>query len=63
MDKVIKVDYAMGERVRIRVNDMRGKINGIWLDVAGLKYNVEWVDSESSAIHTKWFVKSELDLL
>ena len=62
-DKTVEVDYVMGERVRIRVNDTRGTINGIWIDVAGIKYNVEWVTYETSAINTRWFVKEELDSL
>ena len=63
MKKTIEVDFEMGEGVRIRINDTRGKINGIWIDVAGTKYNVEWVTYETSDIHTRWFVKEELDLL
>ena len=61
--KTVDVDYEMGERVRIRVNDVRGRINGIWIDVAGIKYNVEWVNPDDTAIHTRWFVKEELDYM
>ena len=63
MKKTVEVDFKMGERVRIRINDVRGKVNGIWIDVASIKYNVEWVNYETSAINTRWFVKEELDSL
>ena len=61
--KTIIVIFEMYERVRIRANDVRGKINGIWLSVSGISYNVEWVNPESTNIYTKWFVAEELDSL
>jgi len=60
--KQIEVDYIMKERMRVKVNGVEGRINGIWIDVAGLKYNVEWV-TEDKNIHTMWFVASEIESL
>lgn len=58
--KQIEVNYEIGQQVKIKVNGVVGKINGIWIDVGRTVYNVEWVSSDSS-IHTKWFVKDEIE--
>ena len=58
--KQVEVDYVIGEEVKIKVNGTVGKINGIWIDVSRITYNVEWV-SQDTSIHTKWFYKDEIE--
>ena len=57
--KQIEVDYVIGEEVKIKVNGVIGKINGIWIDISRIVYDVEWVSPDTS-IHTKWFTKDEI---
>ena len=58
--KQIEIDFEMEQRVKIIVNAMIGKINGIWIDLFGIKYNVEWVGPDTS-LNNRWFAGKELE--
>ena len=58
--KTIEVDFEMGQKVKIKANGIAGNINGIWVDISRISYDVEWV-STTSAIMNKWFISKELE--
>lgn len=60
--KTIEVDFEIGQKVKIKVNTIVGKIIGIWADVSRISYNVEWVSS-TTAIMDKWFVSKEIEAI
>ena len=36
--KMVEVDFKIGQEVKINVNSIVGKINGIWIDVSRISY-------------------------
>lgn len=57
--KQIEVDYEIGQKVKIELNQMVGTVKIIWVEKGQTKYNVEWAIDDSK-IHDKWFNADEV---
>lgn len=58
-EKVVEFDFLVGDQVRIKNNEIIGKIISLWRNRNGNQYEVEYCD-RNGAIFSKYFFGDEL---